>query len=146
MTKKLICGNFLSADVIDQKFDALFFGFTLLELGTGDDVLARIEQLCAQDGTIIIAQPDVMQDVLASNGGDGDLLKRFAVGPVDISKTDKFTQAVYPFHAERFESVAYKIMQLGFALEKFDKEVFDDSAVFLLAFTRRNRSETNGTN
>lgn len=137
MKSEFICGNFLSAKAVDRKFDALFFGFTLLELGAGDEILSRIDSLCAQGGAVIVAQPDVMQDVLASGDSDADLLKRFTAGPVDLRKVDKFTQAEYPFHAERFESVTYKVMQLGFTLKTFGKEIFDESAVFLLAFVRR---------
>jgi ubiquinone/menaquinone biosynthesis C-methylase UbiE len=131
------CENFLSAKLACLSFDALFFGFTLLELGTGEDVLSSIDRLCGAKGTVIIAQPDVMLDVLAKGEHDPSLLKKFATEPVSLHKTDKFTLAEYPFHAERFESITYKVMRLGFSLERFEREVFDGGAVFLLAFVRR---------
>lgn len=137
MVVKTICDNFLSAASIVEKFDALFFGFTLLELGTNEQVLSQIDRLCAKRGAIVIAQPDVMQDVLAIASNDTNILNAFAAGPVSLRKIDKFTEAEYPFHAERFESVTYKLMRLGFSLERFEKEVFDGRVVFLLAFVRR---------
>lgn len=137
MKSEIKCDNFLSADFADRKFDALFFGFTLLELGTCEKVLSQIDRLSAKRGVVVIAQPDVMQDVLASGHGDANLLEKFAAGPVSLRKVDKFTGAEYPFQAERFESVTHKVMQLGFSLERFEKEVFDGRAVFLLAFTRQ---------
>jgi ubiquinone/menaquinone biosynthesis C-methylase UbiE len=130
--------NFLSIKPVERKFDALFFGFTLLEIGTGQDVLSQIDSLCAKKGVVVVAQPDVMQDVLASSESDSSLLGRFAAGSVSLRKTDKFTKVEYPFHADRFESVTYKVMQLGFSLERFAKESFDGRAVFLLAFVRQN--------
>jgi ubiquinone/menaquinone biosynthesis C-methylase UbiE len=138
MNAEVVCDDFLNSKAIERKFDALFFGFTLLELGTGDEVLSRIDSLCAKRGVVVIAQPDVMQDVLANDGSNSNLVQKFVAGPVNLRKTDKFTHTEYPFHAERFESVTYKVMRLGFSLERFEKEVFDGRAVFLLAFTRLN--------
>ena len=138
MKFEIKCENFLIMESTKRKFDALFFGFTLLELGTGDEVLSRIDNLCSKQGTIVIAQPDVMQDVLASCSSDTSMLENFISGPVSLRKTDKFTKTEYPFHAERFESVAYKVMQLGFSLVRFEKEVFDGRAVFMLVFRRQN--------
>jgi hypothetical protein len=123
---------------------ALFFGFTILEIGIAEGTLKRIDELCADDGMVILVQPDVIQDVLASTSNSSDLLERLLTGPIDIQKVDRFTNEPYLFRAERFEAVVHKIMQLGFTLQRFEKEIFDGKAVFLLAFNRWERRQSDG--
>jgi hypothetical protein len=87
-----------------------------------------------------------MQDVIAKNADMSQIVADFIKGPVGLDKVDKFTGNNYPFQAERFESVAYKIMKLGFVMQSFEKETFDGRAVFLLAFSRCENGEIDAIN
>lgn len=130
-------------DFIDQfdrsiRVDAAIASFTLLEIVELDTFLTRLEQCLVPGGLAVFALPDAWEDVLHLEQECPGVAEEFLRGSVSLSKTDKFTNAPYPFRARRIEQVITTALNAGFRLVWMASNFEPGMRAHVLALRRSN--------
>ncbi|MFT7359319.1 class I SAM-dependent methyltransferase [Parasphingorhabdus sp.] len=136
MKQKIICSDVLDAIFDDARFEAVLVSFSLLELGTSQNVMLKLSSLCTSGGSLILIVPDVWQDILAQSieCGSTDIVSNFLNNPVNLTKVDRFTGVEYPFFADRLERIIDCVMQMEFSLTVFTEHLTGSKRVYGLIF------------
>ena len=136
MKQQIICGDALDSIFNDVRYEAVLVSFSLLELGTSQTVMQKLNSLCATDGSLIFIVPDVWQDILAESmkSGSHDIVSKFLEKPVNLTKVDRFTGVEYPFIADRLERIIDCVMQMEFSLKVFTEHSIGSKRVYGLIF------------
>jgi hypothetical protein len=119
-----------------EPYGAILLTFTLLEFVEIEPLLTLIARATEPHGLMILALPDVWQDVLQNEVVSVDTARALLVGSVKLPKIDKFTKTEYPFYARRLELVISCALRVGFVLEQLERGGSDEGA-FLLLFRRK---------
>ncbi|HEX8224258.1 MAG TPA: class I SAM-dependent methyltransferase [Allosphingosinicella sp.] len=137
MALEAVVGNVFDWPLGDRRFDAVVITFTLLEI-EDIDRLCTLLALHMDEGAILsLAMPDAWVDVLEYSQVEPAIVQRYVVGPVAISKRDKFTGEEYPFRAARIEDLLSRVLGAGFDLFELNHGRVGDASAFVLTLRRR---------
>jgi hypothetical protein len=140
MIAEFTCSDIANCGLPSAWYDAILLTFTLLEVSDMKELINALSDLTADEGSLIIALPDVWKDVLGASDDHEADAKAFLSSDVELIKMDRFTQAAYPFRARRIERVIECVLDRGFRLEELRNPCLGEASVFLLTFRRMDRA------
>jgi SAM-dependent methyltransferase len=118
-----------------EDYQAVMLTFTLLEAEDSAAMINDAVRLLDNRGVLVIAIPDVWRDALELADEEPTAPFRLLSETLDLSKTDKFTGAPYPFYAMRTETLISSVLGHPCVLERLSRGGPQDEA-YLLVFRK----------
>lgn len=136
MEVEIFTGDFLGKLDLGEPYDFVLLLFTLLEVNLSRELFLKIKSHVNENGYVVIAMPDSLEDVLQAAINKPILLTHFLNGECVLEKTDKFTRTKYPFKAHRFEFIVQLMLFAGFSLVKMYSYKNSGKETYMIVFRK----------
>ncbi|MGI5269447.1 class I SAM-dependent methyltransferase [Nonomuraea sp. CA-218870] len=117
--------------------DLAFVVFSLLEFPFTKQVAENLADCVTAGGDLVIVLPDVLEDLMAAQYQEINLLEQYVKGISCLQKQDKFTGTPYNFFAPRVEEVIAMLTCPAFSLESLSFYGRAGKRILILDFVRR---------